>query len=451
MKLWTLLTVFLLSFFFSFLSLCSLSFCNPDFDALLDFKSASDHFNSLSSWSNSSDPCSGSWLGVSCSKNNRRVTRLILQNLNLTGPIHSLTPLTHLRLLSLKNNVLSSSSLNFSPWTNMKLLFLSHNQFSGNFPAGISQLHRLRRLDLSHNRLSGHIPMVELNRLPHLLTLRLEANSFSGTLSSLFVPVIDLNVSSNNLSGQIPVSLSSFAASSFADNKNLCGKPLPYKCSNRTILSDPVPVKISQEQGKKLSHRVVLAIVVVDVSVVVAVIVVFYCCWKRRTRHYQRGVGGEKMRREPEKRHGYGYEGRYRGWSLREDEETVIFEGCKKGLRVDDLLKSSAEMLGKGIVGTTYKVVMDGGDVFVVKRARERRKRKEFDGLLREIGRLRHSNIVNLRAYLCSKEELLLVYDYLPNGSLYSLLHGLFLFVHYLLEYHSFFFFFFFFFFYELL
>jgi serine/threonine protein kinase len=70
-------------------------------------------------------------------------------------------------------------------------------------------------------------------------------------------------------------------------------------------------------------------------------------------------------------------------------------------------------------------VVVDGGDMMVVKRVRERRKRKEVDSWLRIIGGLRHSNIVSLRAYYDSNEELLLVYDFLPNGSLHSLLHGL--------------------------
>lgn len=102
-----------------------------------------------------------------------------------------------------------------------------------------------------------------------------------------------------------------------------------------------------------------------------------------------------------------------------------MFEGCNKGFRnVGDLLKSSAELLGKGCVGATYKVVLDGGDVVVVKRIRERKKKREVDEWLRVIGGLRHSNIVSIRAYCNGKDELFLVYDYLPHGSLHSLLHG---------------------------
>ena len=35
------------------------------------------------------------------------------------------------------------------------------------------------------------------------------------------------------------------------------------------------------------------------------------------------------------------------------------------------------------------------------------------------------ANIVRFRAYYYAKEEKLLVYDYLPNGSLHALLHGM--------------------------
>lgn len=108
-----------------------------------------------------------------------------------------------------------------------------------------------------------------------------------------------------------------------------------------------------------------------------------------------------------------------------EEEEMVVFEGCKGVDEVGDLLKSSAELLGNGCMGSTYKVVMDGGDVLAAKMVRGRSKKKEVDGWLRLIGGLRHCNIVSLRAYHHSNHELLLVYDFLPNESLHSLLHGL--------------------------
>jgi len=43
---------------------------------------------------------------------------------------------------------------------------------------------------------------------------------------------------------------------------------------------------------------------------------------------------------------------------------------------------------------------------------------KEFQTEVEEIGKVRHPNIVTLRAYYWSFDEKLLIYDYIPNGSL---------------------------------
>ncbi|KAM1550515.1 hypothetical protein PS2_042581 [Malus domestica] len=76
----------------------------------------------------SSDPCSGTWFGVACYPATRRVTRIVLENLNLIGSAYQLTQLAHLKLLSLNRNRLSSS-LDFSAWHNLNHMYLSHNRF----------------------------------------------------------------------------------------------------------------------------------------------------------------------------------------------------------------------------------------------------------------------------------------------------------------------------------
>ncbi|KDP34094.1 hypothetical protein JCGZ_07665 [Jatropha curcas] len=421
---------FFLVFFFLF-SGCSSSpsLSNPDFEALQSFKeSLLEPSQALSSWVNSSSPCSGSWFGVTCNPKNHRVTRLVLENLNLTGSINSLARLSQLRLLSLKQNYLScSSNFNVSSWRNLKHLYLSYNRLSGTFPSGVSRLRRLHRLDISHNFFSGDIPMEDLATLPRLLTLRLEDNYFTGTINfvnPLSSSILEFNVSDNNLSGKIPTWLSKFPASSFSGNNHLCGEPLKRECSNQTVQSQPVESKTSINE-KKASNWLVMLIVGIDALAILAVATtITFCCYCRR-RKSNSGSHGEVVKRKSGSHPQIGayYHGGA-GGGLREGEEMVVFEGCKGFNDVDDLLKSSAELLGKGSVGTTYKVEMTGGDVVVVKRVRERRRRRDVHGWLRLIGGLRHSNIVSLRAYYNSKDELLLVYDFLPNGSLHSLLHG---------------------------
>ncbi|TXG61205.1 hypothetical protein EZV62_012568 [Acer yangbiense] len=403
-------------FFFFFSILFSPSLSNSDINTLLSFKASliSDPHNSLSSWRvNSTHPSFDSWFGVTCNSRTHRVIKLVLDNLYLTGSAQPLSQLTHLRLLSLNYNNFSSSNLNLSSWPNMKHLYLSHNQFNGIFPTGIVDLHRLLRLDLSYNHFTGEIPMTELSRLPKLLTLRLEANSFTGTLDSdnlSSLSILNFNVSDNRLTGQIPTWLSRFPVSSFAGNKNLCGGPLDSAFSNRTVEGETA---VRSRDSSRLGIVVLIIVIFEAMAMVAAIVTVTWYCYTR-TRRQRNGKGTSGA-----------HKGKYGIGGGARDEEMVVFDfdqGCN--IKVDDLLKSSAELLGKGSVGTTYKVKMDGGDaVVVVKRVRERKKRREVDEWLCVIGGLTHSNIVSLRAYYNSKDELLLVYDFLPNGSLHSLLH----------------------------
>lgn len=92
---------------------------------------------------------------------------------------------------------------------------------------------------------------------------------------------------------------------------------------------------------------------------------------------------------------------------------------------LEDLLRASAEVLGKGTVGTSYKAVLEEGTTVVVKRLKDVVvTKKEFEAQMDVLGKIRHDNVVPLRAYYYSKDEKLLVSDYLSAGSLSSLLHG---------------------------
>nr|CAD1817182.1 unnamed protein product [Ananas comosus var. bracteatus] len=107
----------------------------------------------------------------------------------------------------------------------------------------------------------------------------------------------------------------------------------------------------------------------------------------------------------------------------------VFCAGEAPGYTLEQLMRGSAEMLGRGSVGTTYKAVLDNRLIVTVKRVDAVRMaaagKEGFERHMEEVGRLRHPNIVPLRAYFHAKEERLLVYDYQPNGSLFSLIHGL--------------------------
>ncbi|KAF7022787.1 hypothetical protein CFC21_035438 [Triticum aestivum] len=73
----------------------------------------------------------------------------------------------------------------------------------------------------------------------------------------------------------------------------------------------------------------------------------------------------------------------------------------------------------------SYKAVLEEGTTVVVKRLKDVAvARREFDAHMEALGRVEHRNLLPVRAYYFSKDEKLLVYDYLPNGSLSAMLHG---------------------------
>ncbi|CAN6374065.1 unnamed protein product [Urochloa humidicola] len=94
--------------------------------------------------------------------------------------------------------------------------------------------------------------------------------------------------------------------------------------------------------------------------------------------------------------------------------------------QLEELLRASAEMVGRGSLGTVYRAALGDGRMVAVKRLRDTNPcaREEFHRYMDLIGRLRHPHLVPLRAFYYAKQEKLLIYDYLPNGNLQDRLHG---------------------------
>ncbi|GMN39325.1 hypothetical protein TIFTF001_008558 [Ficus carica] len=444
------LSLLLLLLFFPNLSLSSPA--KNDTVSLINFRLQTDtHGNLLSNWTGP-DACAGGWTGVRCSPTGR-VVALTLPSLNLRGPLDLLSALDQLRLLDLHDNRLNGTVSPLASCKNLKLVYLTRNDLSGEIPPEISYLRRLLRLDLSDNNIRGSIP-TEISGLTRLLTLRLQDNmlsgkipDFSGKLSNLK----ELNLTNNELYGRLPdPMLRKFGEESFYGNEGLCGSsPLPV-CSfteatqpDQTVPSNPssLPQTASNgEESKKQSRRsgglstgVIVAIVIancVALLVIVSFVVAHYCARERGSSSSMAGSEGGKRRSSygSDKKvyaNGGGGGGDSDGTTGTDRSRLVFFER-KKQFELEDLLRASAEMLGKGSLGTVYRAVLDDGCTVAVKRLKDANPcvRKEFEQYMDVIGKLKHPNVVKLRAYYYAKEEKLLVYDYLSNGSLHHLLHG---------------------------
>ncbi|AQK89000.1 Putative leucine-rich repeat receptor-like protein kinase family protein [Zea mays] len=240
---------------------------------------------------------------------------------------------------------------------------------------------RLEHLALSRNQLSGPIPDALLVGLPRLRSLKLDANRLSGGLpagTGSGARLEAFNVSFNDLQGPIPANLARFPPESFQGNPGLCGKPLVDRpCA--------VP-STGATKKRKLSGAAVVAIAVGCGAAALLVVVLLL---------------------------------------------SLVFVGKHAHLRysfdLEDLLRASAEVLGKGGLGTSYKAVLEDGATVVVKRLRDvAAARREFGACVEAAAGAAegHRNLVPLRGYYYSKDEKLLVLDYLPGGSLSARLHG---------------------------
>ncbi|XP_057955444.1 probable inactive receptor kinase At5g58300 [Malania oleifera] len=402
---------------------------NSDKQALLEFAAAVPHGRKLN-WNPASPVCTA-WVGITCSSNGTHVLALRLPGVGLTGPIpaNTLGKLDSLRILSLRSNRLSGNLPSDIPsLPSLHCLFLQHNNFSGDIPASFSP--GLNVLDLSFNAFAGSIP-VTIKNLTHLTGLSLQNNSISGPIPNLNLPRLKhLNLSYNHLNGSVPSSLQKFPNSSFVGNSFLCGPPLS-NCSS--ILSPspspayfpPQPMVPKKESSKKkLTKGAKIAIAVGGSAVLfLTVLVIVVCCLKRKVSGgtgVSKGKGSSGGRGEkPKEDFGSGVQ-------EPEKNKLVFFEGCSYNFDLEDLLRASAEVLGKGSYGTAYKAVLEESTTVVVKRLKEVVVgKRDFEQQMEIVGRIgQHPNVVPLRAYYYSKDEKLLVYDYIPSGSLSTLLHG---------------------------
>lgn len=396
---------------------------NSDTQALLDFASAVPHLRKFN-W-NSTIPICTSWVGIKCNDEKTRVIAIHLPGVGLYGqiPLNTIGKIDSLRILSLRSNFLSGNLPSDIPSIpSLQSLYLEHNNFTGHVPSPISP--EMTVLDLSYNSFSGNIPETITN-LTRLTSLNLQFNSFSGHVPEVNLTRLRvLNVSHNMLNGSIPISLQKFPVSSFEGNSFLCGPPLSNQCSFIATSPDlpSMPVN-SKKHKKKLSTGAIVGIVVGGFLVLVLLaLFLFLCCLKRKK---EDAVGELKVQAvtpgKNEKSDDFGS-----GVQAAEKNKLVFFEGSVYNFDLEDLLRASAEVLGKGSYGTAYKAILDEETTVVVKRIREVGvPTKEFEQHMEFVGRLgRHPNIVPLCAYYHSKDEKLLVYEYMHTGSLSSLLHG---------------------------
>ncbi|KAF3778281.1 putative LRR receptor-like serine/threonine-protein kinase [Nymphaea thermarum] len=329
-----------------------------------------DKLRVLDGWDiNSVDPCT--WSLVGCDSTGY-VIALEMPSQGLSGVLsRSIGNLSHLQTMLLQNNDITGPiPVEIGKLSQLQTLDLSGNQLVGEIPDSLGLLRYLSYLRLNRNRLTGKIPLAVANLtgiypstisvVPFLKYMpRISGNIVKCKFSSLYLILVRLNWSTLS--------------------------PLYQE----TVLSLPshnhkVVAAVSASLGC-LSFLVVLAMVAL--------------CWLRGfcTCTF---VSCEEQRL---------YEvdmGHLKRFSFRELQ-----------LATDNF--NAKSILGQGGFGIVYKGFLKDGTVVAVKRLRDPNFTGEvqFQTEVGMIGLALHRNLLRLYGFCMTAHERLLVYPYMPNGS----------------------------------
>ncbi|RDX64875.1 putative inactive receptor kinase, partial [Mucuna pruriens] len=385
-----------------------------DKEALLEFVSKFPPSRPLN-WNESSPMC-GSWTGVTCNEAKSKVIAIRLPGVGFHGtiPPDTISRLSALQTLSLRSNVITGQiPSDFSNLKNLSFLYLQFNNLSGPLP-DFSAWKNLTVVNFSNNHFNGTIP-ASLTNLTQLASLNLANNSLSGEIPDLKLSRLQvLNLSNNDLRGSVPKSLLRFPESAFSGN-NISFGSFPADSPAPQLAYVPA---LKPRKRERLSETALLGIVVAAgvLGFVAFVSLIFVCCSRRGDEDEAFSGKLHKGEMSPEK-----------AVSRNQDanNKLVFFEGCNYAFDLEDLLRASAEVLGKGTFGTAYKAILEDATTVVVKRLKEVAVgKKDFEQHMEIVGSLKHENVVELKAYYYSKDEKLMVYDYYSQGSISSMLHG---------------------------
>ncbi|XP_010553548.1 PREDICTED: receptor-like kinase TMK3 isoform X2 [Tarenaya hassleriana] len=340
--------------------------CDPRVDILLSIVEAFGYPARFASNWKGNDPCSG-WSGVTCSGSN--ITVINFGRGGLSGTI----------------------SPNFAKLVSLETIILANNALTGSIPAELTTLPKLRTLDVSNNNLDGALPKFRQN-----VALRIEGNSKIGK-------------SPSGSSGASP------------DDKG---------SGNRGNGSS---------SGESTTVKIIGSVVgVIGAFCLVGLGVCLYATkWKRPARvqspanvvihpHHSGDQAAVKLTIAASSLNGGGSESCYSHTSSGPS-DIHIAEAGNMVISIHVLRNvtnnfSEENILGKGGFGTVYRGELHDGTKIAVKRMESSvvsdKGLAEFKSEIAVLTKVRHRHLVALLGYCLDGNERLLVYEYMPQGTL---------------------------------
>ncbi|KAE8673096.1 putative LRR receptor-like serine/threonine-protein kinase [Hibiscus syriacus] len=327
------------------------------------------------------DPCFPTpWDHIDCEGST--ITSLDLSDINLRSISPTFGDLLDLRILDLHNTSLSGAIENLGNMQHLEKLNMSFNQLTS-FGSDLNSMVNLKILDLHNNSLQGMVPD-SLGELENLHLLNLENNKLQGTLP------LSLNRGSLQVrtSGNLCLSFSTMACNDASSNP-----------SNET----PQFTIIRNRKHTRHTH---LAIILgaaggaVFALLLISLLVLFYI-----------------KKRKTEAAYTTSAEIDMRNWNA-----AKIFTYKE----IKTATNNFKEVIGRGGFGSVYLGKLSDGKLVAVK-VRFDRTQLGADSFINEVhllSKIRHQNLVCLEGFCYESKQQILVYEYLPGGSLAGHLHG---------------------------
>ncbi|XP_010023612.2 receptor-like kinase TMK4 [Eucalyptus grandis] len=336
--------------------------CDPQVTALLEVAGALGYPITLADSWTGNDACQGGWSAISCQGKN--VTAVTFTKRGFSGTI----------------------SPAFANLTSLRTLLLNDNDLTGSIPESLTTLTQLQALDVSNNNLNGSIPV--------------------------FPASVKLTTTGNPLIGKTDTGGGGSGGSG----------------TNSTDSS-------GSSNGSSLSGGVIAAVVVgVLIFIGVVLFVLYKFCYINRRHGKFNRVDNPEIGMEVAKNgagngvngHG-GLPSELHSQSSGDHSDFPVFEGGNVAISIQVLRQvthnfSEENILGRGGFGVVYKGELHDGTKIAVKRmesgAMGTKGMNEFQAEISVLTKVRHRHLVALLGYCINGDERLLVYEYMPQGTL---------------------------------